>query len=374
MAAAAAPRSENSKPRSRRCRLPLEAVTEKLAWLGRTGSGKTYGAMKLAELMLEAGAQVGVIDPVGVWRALRVPPTKGGPSFEVVVFGGLYGDLPLEPTAGGQLIADLVVDRGLSFVLDVSQFIPSEQQRFVRGFADRFFHRKKSAPSAVHLFMEECQEFIPENPSGEEARRSASCSGCGSSGRNFGIGGSLISQRPQEIAKKALNMSGTLFAFQMTGPAGAQGGQGVGRRPGRRHRHRERAAEAGKVGEPHVESPTFLEVSKTIRILPRVTADLSSTPKVIGGAPRRAPLTPIDVEQLKTSMAATIEKAKADDPRELRGSGSPSWRPPADPHRPGAAAAGALDRADRRAGPPVVDERHLRHVSEPGEASRLGRR
>ena len=37
-------------------------------------------------------------------------------------------------------------------------------------------------------------------------------------GRNFGIGGSLISQRPQEVNKKALNMSGTLFAFQMTAP------------------------------------------------------------------------------------------------------------------------------------------------------------
>jgi len=51
---------------SDRLALPLSAVTEKLAFLGRTGSGKTYGAMKLAELMLDAGAQVGVIDPVGV--------------------------------------------------------------------------------------------------------------------------------------------------------------------------------------------------------------------------------------------------------------------------------------------------------------------
>ncbi len=37
--------------------LPLDVVTEKLAFLGRTGSGKSYGAMKLAELMLAAGAQ-----------------------------------------------------------------------------------------------------------------------------------------------------------------------------------------------------------------------------------------------------------------------------------------------------------------------------
>lgn len=296
--------------------LPLDTVTEKLCWLGRTGSGKTYGAMKLAELMLEAGAQVGALDPVGVWRALRVPGEKGGTSFEVVVFGGLYGDLPLEPHAG-ELIADLVCDRGLSFVLDVSQFIPSEQQRFARAFADRFFHRKKSAPSAVHLFLEECQEFIPENPSGEEAKTLGVFQRLWKLGRNFGIGGSLISQRPQEISKKALNMSGTMFAFQMTGPQ-------------ERKTVRTWVADHGiatdiesvlqrlQTGSPHVESPTFLEVSKTVRILPRVTADLSSTPKVGASTAARRPLTPIDVEQLRVSMATTIEKAKADDPRELR--------------------------------------------------------
>lgn len=296
--------------------LPLSAVTEKLAWLGRTGSGKSYGAMKLAELMLGAGAQIGVLDPVGVWRALRVPARDGGTAFEVAVFGGLYGDVPLEPTAG-ELVADLVVDRGLSFVLDVSQFIPSEQQTFARAFAHRFFHRKKSAPSAVHLFLEECQEFIPENPSGREALTLGEFQRLWKLGRNFGIGGSLISQRPQEIAKKALNMSGTLFAFQMTGPQERKAirawvaDQGIAT-------DIESVLQRLAVGQPHVESPTFLGVSKTIRILPRVTADLSSTPEVGKTTAARRPLTPIDVEQLRAQMSATIERAKADDPRELR--------------------------------------------------------
>jgi len=77
--------------------LPLDVVTEKLCWLGRTGSGKTYGAMKLAELMLEAGAQVGVLDPVGVWRALRVPAEKDGQSFADC---GCDGDAGLDAFSG----------------------------------------------------------------------------------------------------------------------------------------------------------------------------------------------------------------------------------------------------------------------------------
>lgn len=298
--------------------LPIEAVTEKLAFLGRTGSGKTYAAMKVAELMLDAGAQVGAIDPVGVWRALRVPAEKGGHSFDVVVFGGLYGDLPLEGTEhAGTVVADLVCDRGLSFVLDISQFIPAEQQRVVRAFADRFFHRRKSAPAAVHLFLEECQEYIPENPSGQEALTLGVMQRLWKLGRNFGIGGSLISQRPQEISKKALNMSGTMFAFQMTGPQERKAVKGWVADHGVAI-DIESVLQKLDVGEPHVESPTFLSVSSTIRILPRVTADLSSTPKVGTNQVARRPLTPIDVEQLRAALKDTIERAKADDPKELK--------------------------------------------------------
>lgn len=299
--------------------LSIDVVTEKLAWLGRTGSGKTYGAMKLAELMLEQGAQIGAIDPVGVWQALRVPAKRGGVSFPVYVFGGLYADLPLQPTmAAGALVADLVSDRGISFVLDVSQMIPGEQQDVVRGFVDRFFHRRKAAPAAVHLFMEECQEFIPENPSGKEAFTLGVMQRMWKLGRNFGIGGSLISQRPQEIAKKALNMSGTLFAFQMTGP---QERDAVKKWVADHGVAADIVATLQKLpqGEPHVESPSYLGISRQVRILPRVTADLSSTPKVgAAAAPAKRSLTPIDVEQLQTAMAATIEEAKANDPRELK--------------------------------------------------------
>jgi hypothetical protein len=296
--------------------LPLDVVTEKLAWLGRTGSGKTYGAIKLAELMLDAGAQIGALDPVGVWRGLRVPEKKGGTSYDVVVFGGLYGDLPLQPGAGA-LIADVVCDRGISFVIDVSQFIASEQQRFAKSFAERFFQRRKAAPAACHLFMEECQEFLPQNPMGLEADTLHEFQRLWKIGRNFGIGGSLISQRPQEVNKKALNMSGTLFAFQMTAPQERKAvkdwvaDHGIATEI-------ESVLQKLEVGEPHVESPMFLNVSRTVRILPRVTADLSSTPKVGTSKAATRPLTPIDVEQLKSAMAETIERAAADDPRLLR--------------------------------------------------------
>src|SRR5258706_3544140 len=93
--------------------LPINAVTERLAWLGRTGSGKTYGAGKMAEEMLDQKAQVVILDPVGVWYGLRLDANGKSPGIPIPVFGGLHGDVPLEPSSGS-LIADLIVDRSIS--------------------------------------------------------------------------------------------------------------------------------------------------------------------------------------------------------------------------------------------------------------------
>lgn len=290
--------------------VPISAATEKFAFLGRTGGGKTYAAMKLGELMLEAGVQIVALDPVGVWYGLRI-----GSKWTVYIFGGLHGDFPLNPHSGA-LLADLIVDRGICAVLDVSQFIRSEQIRFANDFIVRFYDRKKAAPSAVHLFIEECQEFIPQNVMGEEAKMLHNFERAWKIGRNFGIGGSLISQRPQEINKKALNQAGTLLTFQMTGPQERKAieawvadkgiDEDIGALLPKLH-----------VGQPHVWSPAFLEVSKTVRILPKQSADVSITPKV-GASAKAQPLTSIDVKQIEAAMVETVEKAKAEDPKELR--------------------------------------------------------
>jgi hypothetical protein len=289
------------------------AVTQKNAFLGRTGSGKTYAATKLAELLLEAKAQIVALDPVGVWPFLRL----GERPFEIPVLGGLYGDVPLEST-GGALVADFVVDTGASAVLDVSQFTGTEQRRFATAFAERFFQRQKAKPAPIHLFLEECQEFVPQESRGEVATMLGAFERLVKLGRNFGIGVSLISQRPQEVNKKALNQTECLFAFQMTGP-------------------QERKAIAAwthdkgldvdidailpklAVGSCYVWSPQWLGVSKQIRIAKKRTADGSATPKAgmsrLGSEMR---LAPVNLPELRERMAETVERAKADDPKALR--------------------------------------------------------
>lgn len=296
--------------------LPLDAVTQRNAFMGRIGSGKTYGATKLAEEMLGVHAQIVAIDPVGVWYGLRLAGDGKSPGLSIPVFGGLHGDVPLQPGSGAY-VADLIVNQGMSVVLDVSQFEhDSDKAKFAADWCDRFFFRKKAAPSAVHIFLEECQEFIPQNQQRGEERMLHVFNRMAKLGRNFGIGLSLISQRPQEVNKKSLNLTECMFAFQMTGPQ-------------ERKTIREWISAKGldddidkvlpslKVGHAHVWSPQWLQVSKVVHIGKKWTFNASATPEV-GFAAVKRELAPIDLDKIRSDMAATIEEAKANDPAELK--------------------------------------------------------
>lgn len=50
--------------------LPLVALDERVAIVSTTGVGKTYAAKSRVKRLLEAGAQVCVVDPLGVWRTV----------------------------------------------------------------------------------------------------------------------------------------------------------------------------------------------------------------------------------------------------------------------------------------------------------------
>lgn len=296
--------------------LPVDAVTQKLAAIGRTGSGKSYFATKLAEEMLSVGAQIVVVDVVGIWWGLRLGVDGKSPGLSIPVFGGLHGDIPLEPTAG-KLIADLIVDKGISVVLDISQFeSDSDKAKLATDFGDRFFFRKKSSPSAVHVFVEECQEIIPQNIQRGEERMLHAWQRMIRLGRNFGIGATLITQRPQDVNKKALNQAECVFAFQLTGP---QERKAIDLWMSDKGLDLDLASDLPKlsIGEAHVWSPAWLKISKTVKIGKKKTFNASSTPEV-GRRSQSHDLAKIDLESLHEQMKATIERAKADDPKELK--------------------------------------------------------
>jgi hypothetical protein len=73
-------------------------------------------------------------------------------------------------------------------------------------------------------------------------------------------------------------------------------------------------------GEAWVWSPHYLKACKRIHFRRRSTFDSGATPKNLRGkdAKRVATLTDVDLTALRTSINATMERAKADDPKALR--------------------------------------------------------
>lgn len=297
--------------------LPVDAATQTFAFLGRKSSGKTYAASKLVELLLEAKVQVVVLDLVGNWYGLRLAADGKASGYSVPVIGGLRGDIPIEESAG-ELIANMVADTGSSAVIDISQFSLSARQRFATAFGERLWLRKKGDhhPRPMHLVIEESQLIIPQMVRPGQQRMVGVYEEIVRLGRNYGIGASMISQRPQSVNKEVLNQTECLFVFQTNGTQErdalhkwvvTQGGD----------TNLVRELPSLPTGTGYVWSPQWLQKFARVKIAPKRTLDSSATPKV-GSTVVVGELVPLNIDKLREQMKEVIQRAKADDPRELR--------------------------------------------------------
>lgn len=294
--------------------LPLDAVTQTFAILGKRGSGKTNTAGVLTEQLIKAGLPVVYVDPIGVTWGLRHSRDGRGPGLPVVILGGEHADVPLEET-GGAVIADFLIEHRAPAVLDLGSFSKSAQRRFMVDFTERLYHKNRDA---LHVALDECDTFVPQRIDHGGERLVGAVNDLVRKGRARGIGVTLISQRPALISKDVLTQVETLVAHRMTGPQdrdaierwiehNATGGDDV-----------LASLQLLEDGEAWVWSPSWLKVMERTRVSLRETFDSSATPKagerVV--APKRA--AEVDLAALRERLSATIEKAKADDPRELR--------------------------------------------------------
>ena len=300
--------------------MPIAGVTQTFAFLGKRGGGKTYAAGKLAEEMLIAGAQIIVLDVVGTWYGLRIPKDKRNAPFDVVVFGGENGDIEINPKAG-KIVAGIILEKNLSAVVDISQFIHSEQTRFSYDFLITLFEGRKKAPGACHVFLEEAQELVPQNlPAGSDnfaGKMLHAGERMVKLGRNFGIGCTLISQRPQEVNKKVLNQTEVLLAFQMTGIQEKKTIATWVKDKGD-DTDVEQLLPKLATGEALIWSPTWLKISGTYKLSEKLTADVSATPEVGAEPVRSQKLAPVDVAELKDSISALTEEMEANTPAALK--------------------------------------------------------
>lgn len=296
--------------------MPLEAVTESFAILAKRGSGKTYTAKVMVEEMLSAGLPVCIIDPLGVWWGLRSSEDGRRAGEPVIIFGGDHADVPLEHTAG-ELLADLVVDESIAAVLDLSAMSKTQSRQFVTDFAERLYRRNRDP---LHLVVDEADSFAPQRTTAASARCLGAMQDLARRGRTRGLGLTLISQRAAVLNKDLLTQAEVLIAMRMNGPRDVAAiDEWVSL-----HAEESQAAKLKAslpslpVGTAWVWSPGWLGILQRVAVRRARTFDSSSTPKP--GQRRAEPkrMAPVDLAALGDRIAATVERAKSEDPRELR--------------------------------------------------------
>ena len=293
--------------------VPADAVTQTFGVLAVRGAGKTHTAAVLAEEMFKAGLPFVVVDPVGVWWGLRSSRDGKSAGLPIAVLGGPHGDIPLEK-GGGQLVADLVVDERLSCVLDVSAWeAESHRKEFLLAFARRLYQRNTEP---LHLFLEESDDYIPQRPMRDEAQLLRAWENIVRRGRSRGLGITLITQRSAAVNKMVLTQIETLIVLRTTAPNDRKAIEGWVDYHAQDKTIVQSLPSLG-TGVAWVWSPQWLGLAERVQIRERETFDSSATP-THGKARRAATLADVDVESFQKRMAETIERAKNEDPKELR--------------------------------------------------------
>lgn len=301
--------------------LPLDAATETFAILGRRGSGKTHTAVVMAEEMIAAGVPVVVLDPLDVWWGLRVSKDGKKAGIPIYVAGGSHEDIPLSADAG-KVLADAIVDKGLSMVLSLRHLSKTDQRRFVGEFCERLYDRKADPKhrTALHVFIDEADSFVPQRLMPGSERCFGAVDTLVRRGRSSGLAPTLISQRPQVINKDVLSQTEVLVSHQLTGPQDRKALETWIEANDTANRRAEFMGSLASLpkGTAWFWSPGLLDIFKPVAVRDRHTFDSSATPKPGVATAKPTAFAAVDLEALTAEIAATIEKAKADDPRELR--------------------------------------------------------
>jgi transposase-like protein len=158
--------------------LPLDAMAQTFAVIAPRGGAKTHPATVLVEEMVADRLPVVIIDPRGVWHALRDATDGKAQGLPVHILGGEHGQSELREHVGG-FVADWAIDWGQPLVLDLSFLSRSGAARFVADFADQVRFR---APRAMHIVLDEADILLGGAGRGASAIdlvQSASTSGVG---------------------------------------------------------------------------------------------------------------------------------------------------------------------------------------------------
>jgi len=183
--------------------LPLvELLTGRGFITGKSGSGKSNTAGKIAEEILEQGYPLMVIDTEGEYYGLKE-------EYELLHVGADEEcDLQVGPEHS-EKIAELALEQNVPIILDVSGYIESsEVNKLVHDTAKAMFDKEKKLKKPFPIFVEEAHEWIPQQGTrGGEGEVTKMLIRIAKRGRKRGLGMAALSQRPASVDKDYITQS-----------------------------------------------------------------------------------------------------------------------------------------------------------------------
>lgn len=183
----------------------IDAALARYVDLGKSGAGKSNVTAVKAETIARF-VPFWQFDPLGNLYGMRSNAAGDGPGLPMVIFGGVHGDLPLhEPWQ----VVKIIVDERLSAIFDLSELEWDAQQSWAKAWCESILVRAKAAALSAHVAFDEADRFAPNaigyNPVKVFARTA----------RNYGIGWTFSTQRPQILSPDVIESANVIVAMRM---------------------------------------------------------------------------------------------------------------------------------------------------------------
>lgn len=298
--------------------IPKEILSQHIAVLGKTGSGKTSTAKLLVEQVVAGDARVCIIDPLkSDWWGLTSSRDGKHAGLPFHILGGPHGHVPMHAAAGAAIGAVVASGALKLSIIDMADFDPGGPQKFFSAFAQSLFRNMRGI---VYLVIEEAHTFAPKDRPGlsEESLCIHWMKKLATAGRSKGIRLIVCTQRTQELHNAVLGSCDTLIAHRFIAPADQKPIIDWLKANAGKTKADEVAASLSKLktGQGWVCSGE----ADILRLdtFPRIhTYDNTATPDH-DSAKHQVKTAPVDAGKLTEIIGASVEEAKKSDPAELR--------------------------------------------------------
>nr|WP_246701114.1 DUF87 domain-containing protein [Rhodopseudomonas sp. BR0C11] len=295
-------------------------MTQHVAFLGKTGSGKTSTAKLAIEQIVrdDAGSRVCVLDTVkSDWWGLTSSADGRRPGLPFYILGGPRGHVPLHDSAG-KAIGELVATGALPLsIIDMADFAPGGVQKFFNEFAPVLLRKMRGV---LHLVIEEAHEIAPKERAGFSAENMAIhwAKKLATAGRSKGLRIMVLTQRTQALHNAVLGSCDTIIAHRLTAPAD----QGPVKQWLKANVSK---SVFGQVSDSLASLKTGTgwicsgeaQVAELVQFPKIATFDNSATPTGDAAA-REIKTAPVDAEKLRVIIGDAVKEADANDPDKLR--------------------------------------------------------